>query len=139
MYPVNQVIMGDPMMEARMEKMEEYRRRLNGISPVWNEIDAIVSSFTAEQRQKLLRNEEYGRLNAEIQELVQIELVNLVKTKIESSSEGEKLLKEQLTVVKKLRTVIVEETDREMDMFNRFREYSRQHPETTYDEFIKAQ
>ena len=31
----------------------------------------------------------------------------------------------------------IEDTDREMEMFKRFKEYSKEHPNTSYDEFIK--
>ena len=32
----------------------------------------------------------------------------------------------------------IDETNREMEMFRKFREFSKQHPEVTYEEFIKA-
>jgi hypothetical protein len=43
-----------------------------------------------------------------------------------------------LKSVKKLKTRIINDTNREMEMFRKFKEYSKNNPEVTYDEFIKA-
>ena len=48
------------------------------------------------------------------------------------------LLQRQLKIVKKLKGKIIQETNREMEMFRKFREISKTHPEVTYEEFIKA-
>ena len=57
--------------------------------------------------------------------------------KIESNSEGKDLLQRQLKLVKKLKNKIVEETDNEMAIFKKFREFSKDNPGLTYEEFIK--
>lgn len=69
--------------------------------------------------------------------MVQIELLNLVKAKIEGTQEGRELLQRQLSVVKKLKNKIVQETDNEMAIFNKFREFSKDNPSLTYEEFCK--
>lgn len=69
--------------------------------------------------------------------MVQIELLNLVKGKIENTEQGKDLLQRQLRLVKKLKTKIVEETDNEMAIFKKFKEFSKDNPELTYEEFIK--
>lgn len=51
---------------------------------------------------------------------------------------GKELLQRQLKIVKKLKGKIIQETNREMEMFRKFREFSKTHPEVTYEEFIKA-
>ena len=56
----------------------------------------------------------------------------------ESTERGKELLSKQLKIVRKLKTKIINDTNREMELFNRFREYSKQHPEVTYEDFIKA-
>lgn len=72
-----------------------------------------------------------------LQKMVQIELLNLVKAKIEGTQEGKELLQRQLSVVKKLKNKIVQETDNEMAIFNKFREFSKDNPSLTYEEFCK--
>lgn len=66
------------------------------------------------------------------------ELFNVWKGRIEATPEGKELLQRQLKIVKKLKGKIIQETNREMEMFKKFREFSKTHPEVTYEEFIKA-
>lgn len=70
--------------------------------------------------------------------MVNSEILNLVKGRIENTPEGKELLSHQLKIVKRLKNKIIDETNREMEMFRKFREFSKQHPEVTYEEFIKA-
>ena len=70
--------------------------------------------------------------------MVQSEILALVKGRIESSPEGKELLEKQLKIVRKLKGKIIQETNKEMEMFRRFREFSKQNPEVTYEEFIKT-
>jgi hypothetical protein len=152
MYPVNQVILGGDSMfnnledlDLQIQRMEAYKRKLQQLkssqnivaTPIWDAIDSEVNSMPEEHKNKLFDNAEYSDLYIKIQAITQTELLNLVKSKIETSREGKELLQSQLCLIKKLKTKIAEETSREMDLFNRFKEYSRSHPDVTYDEFIK--
>lgn len=153
MYPVNQVILGgDPMLNSledldlQIQKMEAYRQKLKQLKGlnqfpqqrlVWDEIDAEIASLTETQRQRLMSNNEYVEVYTEIQQLVQQELLNLVKGNIENSDRGKELLKQQLSVVKKLKDKIITETNNEMLLFNKFKEFSKTNPNVTYEEFIK--
>lgn len=152
MYPVNQVIVGgDPMLnlddiDMQIQKMEAYRQRLKQMkSPqpqqvvrlIWDDIDAEITPMTSEQKNMLFQNEEYAANYNRLQALVQAELLNLVKGRIENTQEGKELLSNQLNIVKKLKGGIIDSTNREMEMFKRFREFSKQNPSITYDEFLK--
>ena len=94
--------------------------------------------MTDEQKSRLLQTEDYVKTYTKIQNIVNAELLNLVKGRVESTPEGKELLSYQLKTVKRLKGKIIDETNREMEMLRRFREYSKQHPGVTYDEFIKA-
>lgn len=152
-YPINQVFLGsDPMMgnglddlDAQIRKMEAYRNKLRQMQSqqqpqklIWDEIDAEIIPMTEEQKARLLQDPEYAEVYTDLQNIVQSEILNLVKGRIESTEKGKELLSRQLRIVKKLKNRIISETNREMELFNRFREYSKQHPEVTYEEFIKA-
>ena len=93
--------------------------------------------MSSEQKNRLLNNADYVDTYNELQSIVQVELLNLVKAKIENTEKGKELLSKQLKIVKKLKTKIIEDTDREMELFKKFKEYSKKHPDTSYDEFIK--
>ncbi len=152
MYPVNQVILGGDSMfstiediDTQIQRMENYRKKLQQLksiqnspqSTIWDEIDKEIVPMTEDQKNKLFQDQDYVDLYNRTQILVQSELLNLVKAKIENTPEGRELLQNQLKLVKKLKTKIIESTSREMEIFNRFKEYSKTHPEMTYDEFIK--
>ena len=155
--PLNQFIVGGDSMfsnnlddiDTQIQRMELYRQRLKQIKEsqqiqnsqpqrlIWDEIDSEITPMSSEQKNRLLQDQDYTSIYTELQSMVQSELLNLVKAKIEGSERGKDLLQKQLKIVRKLKTKIIEDTDREMEMFKRFKEYSKEHPNTSYDEFIK--
>jgi hypothetical protein len=153
MYPVNQVFLGgDPMMSSlddldmQIQRMEAYRNKLKQIQAkpqiptklIWDEVDAEVNPMTDEQKARLFQNEDYVMNYNEIQALVQSEILNLVKGRIESTERGRELLSSQLKIVRKLKTKIIDDTNKEMEMFMKFKEFSKANPTVTYEEFIKS-
>lgn len=153
MYPVNQVILGGDSMfsnvediDLQIQRMEAYRNKLKQLQSVqpqqvkliWDEIDQLVSPMTDEQKSRLLQDEDYVENYNKIQSMVQTEILNLVKGRIENMPEGKDLLQNQLKIVKKLKSKIINDTNREMEMFIKFKEYSKTNPDITYEEFIKA-
>jgi len=154
MYPVNQVILGnsgDSMFNAmqdidtQLQMMEAYKSKLQQLKAnqtskrlIWDDIDAELNPLSDAQRFKLYNDSNYAETSQRLQQLVQAELLNLVKEKVERSPEGKELLEKQLKLAKELKIKIVEDTNREMELFKRFKEYSSSHPEVTYDEFLKT-
>ena len=156
MYPVNQVILGGESMfnnlddiDMQIQRMEAYRQRLKQLREsqqsqsiqqrqlVWDEIDAEITPMSNEQKNRLLQDADYVDTYNELQSIVQSELLNLVKNKIESTERGKELLSKQLKIVKKLKAKIIDDTNKEMELFKKFKEYSKEHPNTSYEDFIK--
>lgn len=156
MYPVNQVILGGESMfnnlddiDMQIQRMEAYRQRLKQLREsqqsqpiqqkqlVWDEIDAEITPMSNEQKSRLLQDADYVDTYNELQSIVQSELLNLVKNKIENTERGKELLSKQLKIVKKLKAKIIDDTNKEMELFKKFKEYSKEHPNTSYEEFIK--
>nr|DAM02265.1 MAG TPA: hypothetical protein [Caudoviricetes sp.] len=168
MVPVNNVFLGspDPLLspmvdpvnglDERMAMIEAYQKKLAELKQaraqmaqaqvqpqvtapsLWEEIDAEVYPLSEEQKMRLAQDEEYAQNDLSIQQLVQTEILNLVKGKIENSQAGKELLNNQLSIVRKLKKKIVEDTNKEMEAFRKFKEYSKSHPNVTYEEFIKT-
>ena len=164
MIPVNPVILGggDPLLgssvvgnslDEQLQLIEKYKQNLEAAKQlrqqaqpiqqptqrlIWDEVDAEITPMTDEQKAMLLQDEDYVDTYTKIQGMVQAEILNLVKGRIEATPEGKELLQRQLKIVKKLKGKIIQETNREMEMFRKFREFSKTHPEVTYEEFIKA-
>lgn len=163
MIPVNQVILGgDPLLgssvvgnslDEQLQLIEKYKQNLEAAKQlrqqtqpiqqpaqrlIWDEVDAEITPMTDEQKAMLLQDDDYVDTYTKIQTMVQNEILNLVKSRIENTPEGKELLQSQLKIVKKLKGKIIQETNREMEIFRKFREFSKTNPEVTYEEFIKA-
>lgn len=104
---------------------------------IWDAIDAEIAPLTQEQQNMLLTNQDYVTNYNALQSMVQAEVLNLVRGKIEASEEGKHLLEEQLKLVKLLKSKIVEVTNKEMELFKAFKEASKTNPNLTYEEFLK--
>lgn len=104
---------------------------------IWDAIDAEIAPLTQEQQNMLLSNQDYVNNYNALQSMVQAEVLNLVRGKIEASEDGKHLLEEQLKLVKLLKSKIVEVTNKEMELFKAFKEASKINPNLTYEEFLK--
>lgn len=151
MSPINQVFLGsNPLInsgiddiDAQIKNIELYKQKLKQLQQlpqklIWDEIDAEIAPMSEGQKARLLQDSEYAEIYTEIQTMVQNEILNLVKGRIESTEKGKDLLSKQLKIVKKLKNKIISDTNREMELFTKFREYSKEHPSATYEDFIKA-
>ena len=152
--PINQVFLGgDPYhsfddIDMQIQHMENYKNRLQQLKMlqnqqpnarlIWDDIDDEVRPLTDDQKKRMFNDAEYVETYTKLNEIVQNEILKLVKAKIESTVEGKELLSQQLKIVKRLKSEIINETNREMEMFKRFKEFSKMNPGVTYEEFIKA-
>ena len=146
MNPVNQFILGNNSylddIDTQIAKSREYQQRLiqlkqeNNGTPIWDKIDSELNTLTPIQQKKLMNNTNYSEISNSIQSIVWKELVNIVKSKVESNNK--ELLNKQLDLIHKLKAKIVEEDTMELNLFNEFKEYSKTHPNATYNEFLKT-
>lgn len=150
MYPINQVFLGNEQpfthvedLDFQIRKLEEYRNKLHNLQQtsqkrlIWDSIDTEISSMSESQQVKLYEDSEYLSVYGKIQIIVQRELLDLVKEKIENSQEGKELLNVQLETIKKLKNKIIKEQDKEIESFKKFKEFSKNNPNVTYEEFLK--
>lgn len=162
MGPVNMFLSGDPLLgnsgnlEEQLRMAEAYQQKLKALQDmqskaqqqaqpqqvqqqrlIWDDIDDEIAPLTNEQKMRLSQDADYMDTYNELQGLVQAEILSLVKGRIESTERGRDLLASQLKIVKRLKTKIIDDTNKEMEIFRRFREFSKQNPTVTYEEFIK--
>lgn len=152
--PINQVFLGsEPYhslddIDIQIQNMENYRNKLqqlkalqvqqNPVKLIWDDIDAEIRPMSEEQKKRMFDDAEYVEVYSKLNEMVQTEILNLVKGRIESTVDGKDLLSRQLKIVKRLKSDIINETNREMEMFKKFKEFSKVNPGITYEDFIKA-
>lgn len=127
--------------EAYTQKLQELKQvpgitspqRVSTSTPIWDEIDRIVSSLNDQERAVLNNNKEYYDNSMAIQEMVNSEVLLLVKGRIEGSVEGKVILEQQLSFVRRTSKIAKEETARRDALF---REYVTEHGDMTWQEFI---
>lgn len=76
--------------------------------------------------------------STELQFLIQQELINSVKGKVANSPRGKELLDMQLKNIKDKKAKIVEEANKEAELFKKFQIATQANPNLTYAEFIKS-
>ena len=105
---------------------------------LWDEIDKEVGSLNNDQKAILAEDEVYNNLSAELQMMVQEELVNSVRDKIANSPRGKELLQKQLNNIRTKKDIIVEKANKELEIFKKFQIAAQANPKLTYVEFCKT-
>lgn len=105
---------------------------------LWDDINKEVGALTNAQKEILFKDQEYAENDYNIQLLVQQELINLVKLKVQNTEKGKELLEKQLKLIKDKKENIVEESNKEIELFKKFQVAVQVNPNLTYPEFIKS-
>ena len=109
---------------------------INKTESLWTKIDAEVANIDKYTNDALSTDENYKSINTQLQNIVQQELLFLVRDKVEQREDGKQLLEKQLQIIKQIKSNVSDKRNKDIDLFNRFKEYSRIHPETTYEQFL---
>jgi hypothetical protein len=135
----------DPLLGGYQQEhsrlIEEYRRKaeLQGSrTPLWDKIDAEIAPLTEEQKRAVYADEEYIAIQAELGQLVQEQILRIVKPQIEGTEKGRELLGKVYDIAVVAKKKAIAETSKEMELFKRWQTYSVAHPDATYSEFMKS-
>lgn len=109
---------------------------INKDESLWTKIDAEIANIDKYTSDALSTDENYKTINTQLQNIVQQELLFLVRDKVEQREDGKQLLEKQLQIIKQIKSNVSDKRNKDIDLFNRFKEYSRIHPETTYEQFL---
>ena len=104
---------------------------------LWNKIDNEIKSLNDDQRNILFSDKYYISIDTQLKILVQEALVNSVKNVIENSEIGNKLLTQQLNLIKTNKDKIIAESNRELETFKKFQIAAPANPNLTYKEFCE--
>lgn len=105
---------------------------------LWDVIDIEVNKLTSEQQSILFNHSEYKQNGKVLESLVQAALFNSVKSVIEQSDEGSKILKRQLEIIQSNKDSIIAESNKKYELFEKFKVASAANPNLTYHEFCKT-
>lgn len=124
--------------EILQQKMADIRRTYpqaqQPVTPIWDEIERVTSTLSDQEMGFLSNNQEFMDNSMAIQEMINGEILSLVRSRIEQSPEGKEILERQLNLVKKQAKTAKEETARRDALLN---EYMTHHSDKTFDEFLR--
>ena len=103
---------------------------------IWSKIDKEILDSDKSTLEAISNNEDYKNINNKLNAIVQQELLLLVKDKVEQREDAKSLLEKQLEIVKYIKDKHKQEREGEVMLFTKFKEYSKLHPDTTYEEFL---
>lgn len=139
-------ISNDPLLgqyeRNQSQIIEEYRRKVetqsNSRTPLWDRVDAEIAPLTDEQKIKVMNDDDYLSKQEQLQQLINEQVLFIVKPYIEQSDRGRQLLSEMLDVVQVAKKKVISEANKEMEIFRKWQEFAKKHPDATYSEFLKT-
>lgn len=126
--------LGNPnqnMQPARPTQPQQAVQQVN----LWDEIDKEVCSLNNDQQAILAKDNVYNNVSAELQMLIQQELINSVRDKVANSPRGKELLEKQLNNIRAKKDSIIEEANKELELFKKFQIAAQANPKLTYVDF----
>lgn len=123
-------------MKERMSNTIQYPNNQN--NSLWSAIDSEIGSLNDEQRNILFSDTKYIQIDTQLKQLVQEALINSVKGVIEQSQAGKDLLTQQLNYVKSSKNAIIAESNKKLELFEKFQIAASTNPNLTYKEFCES-
>lgn len=103
-------------------------------TPVWDEIDRIVSEMTESELSFMTSSEDFRASNQRVMDILQREQIRMMRPIVERSKEGKEALESHLELVKRLKKDSANESDKAMSLF---KEYTEHYADMTYSEFLR--
>lgn len=122
------------------KKMEIENAKLNmaqpaqSKTPIWDEIDKIVSEMSDREVEYLNGSSEFAESNQKVLSILQREQLRMMRPVVEGTKDGKEALESHLNLVKRLKKDAANESNKAMDLF---KEYTENYPDISYSEFLK--
>ena len=128
------------MLEQKKLEMENARAQMSSgqliksQTPIWDEIDKIVSDMSDRELDFMNGNKEFIESNQIVMQILQREQLRLMRPIVEQSQDGKQALENHLALVKRLKKEAANESDKAMELF---KEYTENYPDMPYADFLK--
>lgn len=124
-------------LEALEQSTQQPEQQQSNV-PLFDELDSLQNELSEMQLNALQSDPEFKELNDQLGVMLQAGIILLAKPIVEGSENGNKLLKELTKLVKSKKSAIIQQTNRDMEVFAQFQEYTAKHPEATYSDFLQT-
>ena len=118
------------MMQQAKEQMSQSIDSNQSRTPVWDEIEGIISNMTDKEFEIVTSNEEFIESQNVVMSILQSKYMQMMRPVVE----GKDALEKHLTLVKRLRKSAASEVDKEI---SDFQEYKERYSDMTYSEYQK--
>ena len=119
----------DRLNRSRVQPVQQAK------SPVWDEIDSIVSGMSDQELEMLNQNEEFRESSAVVQGILQREYLRIMRPIVEGTQDGKDALDRHLTLIKRLRKYAKEEVNKKYSLID---EYIQHHSNISFNEFMET-
>lgn len=129
----------DPLSPQALQAKRDYLARIQALAqesnqvvavanqnPIWDKIDEELSGLTDMQKSELMRNGEYQEAQENVNNLLQGVFLQMMKPRVENSQQGKDALEKQLSIVKKLKKDVIEQTNKELEEYRKWKESQNQ-------------
>lgn len=113
----------------------QQQQNQNNITKDWvGELDTKMKELDSSTTDILVKDKEFSELNAQLQSLIQMELMNLVKININTNPAAVDNIKRQIEIMKSSSQKVKEEEKQNMNELN---DYIKNYSNLTFDEYKK--
>lgn len=133
---MNNVNMNDAYAQLyKQQILMEMQQQSNNTVKDWvGELDIKMKELDTSTADLLVRDKEFSDLHTDLQSLIQSELINLVRTKINTNPSAVENIKKQMEIMKTSSQKIKEEEKQNMNELN---DYIKNYSNLTFDEYKK--
>lgn len=123
----------EQLLRLQSQAAEQQAAQPRSMTPVWDEIDSITAQMTQKEFDKLNENEEYIESSKALAQIIQGTQLAQLRPLIEASPQGKDILDRHLTIIKRLKKSVSAEVDKELSLFQ---EYKEKYSDIPYADFL---
>lgn len=131
---MEQVIAQKKQMLMQYKEQTQQPEQNVSRTPIWDEIDTIISNLGEKEYQIVTTNEEFMESHNVITGILQAQYLQMMRPLVEGCAEGKDALERHLTLVKRLRKSASKEVD---DEISDFQNYKEKYADMPYAEYQK--
>lgn len=132
-------------LQAMQQQLEQKRMEIaqarnnienpaSSTTPVWDEIDKIVSEMSEAELSFITQSEDFKRSNQDVMNILQREQLRMMRPVVERCKDGKEALERHLSLVKRLKKESANESEKAMLLF---KEYTEHYADMPYADFIR--
>ena len=122
--------------QAYIQRIQELQKR--GVvnetpTPVWDEIDNIISGLSDKEFEFLNNNQEFQESSAIVTSILNREYLKIMRPRVEGTRDGKDALEKHLTLVKRLKKSAADEANKKYSMLD---EYMEKYSDMSFNDYL---